>query len=293
MTPGPAVLILHLSRPDLAATPVYSAPSAHYGDTSMRFWGDSFEVTVNVPDWRSLERHVSSRLRSGTGFSLATLNLDHLVKLRSDARFREAYAAQDLIVADGNPVVWMSRLAGQSLELVPGSDAVLPLTRIAAAHRKSVALVGSTDDALLRAKAHLEQHVPGVSIIATIAPPMGFDPHGPSADAVLEQVSATGADVVFLALGAPKQELFAAYGRSKLETVGFVSIGASLDFFAGKQTRAPRWVRAIAMEWLWRTLTHPTRLIPRYARCFAILPTEIVHAVKLRFETGPHRHSKV
>ncbi|MCK0151691.1 WecB/TagA/CpsF family glycosyltransferase [Marivita sp. S6314] len=248
----------------------------------MRFWGDAYDVSVNVRDWVALERHVSGRLRNGDGFSLATINLDHLVKLRTDPRFRDAYAAQDLVVADGNPIVWMSKLAKRPVELIPGSDAILPLTRIAAAHGKSIALVGSTEDTLQDAKVYLKRTVPGTRVVATIAPPMGFDPVGQSADDVLERLDAAGADMAFLALGAPKQELFAAYGRGQLDSVGFVSIGAGLDFFSGSQVRAPAWVRAIAMEWLWRALSQPGRLIPRYAKCFAILPTEIAHALKLR-----------
>lgn len=249
----------------------------------MRFWGDAFDVTVNVPDWVALERHISSRLRAGDGFSLATINLDHLVKLRQDRRFRDAYAAQDLVVADGNPIVWMSKLAGRPVSLIPGSDAILPLVRIAAAHHKTLALVGSTDDTLAAAKTYLEREVPGTRIVATIAPPMGFDPVGGSADEVLDALQAVDADIAFLALGAPKQELFAAYGRGKLDHVGFISIGAGLDFFSGAQVRAPAWVRAIAMEWLWRAVSQPARLIPRYAKCFKILPVELIHALKLRF----------
>ncbi len=261
----------------------------------MRFWGDTFDVTVNVPDWVVLERHISSRLRAGEGFSLATLNLDHLVKLRREPQFRDAYEAQDLVVADGNPIVWLSKLAGRPVSLIPGSDAILPLVRIAAAHGKSLALVGSTDDTLAAAKTHLEREVPGTRIVATIAPPMGFNPVGASADAVLDTLKQSEADMVLLALGAPKQELFAAYGRGKLEHVGFVSIGAGLDFFSGAQVRAPAWVRAIAMEWLWRALSQPARLIPRYAKCFGILPEEVIHALKLRFSATrntPARESK-
>ena len=248
----------------------------------MRFWGDDFDVSVNVPHWVALERHISGRLRAGEGFSLATINLDHLVKLREDPRFRNAYAAQDLVVADGNPIVWMSHLAGRPVDLIPGSDAILPLARIAAAHKKTLALVGSTEDTLAAAKTYLEHHVPGTTVVATIAPPMGFDPLGKAADAILDELEDIGADIVFVALGAPKQELFAAYGRRKLGSVGFVSIGAGLDFFSGAQVRAPAWVRSIFMEWLWRVVQDPLRMIPRYAKCLAILPVEIAHALKQR-----------
>ncbi len=88
----------------------------------------------------------------GEGFALATLNLDHLVKLRASGAFRRAYGAQDLVVADGNPIVWLSRLAGRKVELVPGgSDMVLPLAEVAADEGVRVALVGSTEESLVAA----------------------------------------------------------------------------------------------------------------------------------------------
>ncbi|WP_411221493.1 WecB/TagA/CpsF family glycosyltransferase [Marivita sp. S2033] len=248
----------------------------------MRFWGEGFDVPVNVPDWAALKRHVSERLQVGEGFSLATINLDHLVKLRCDGRFRDAYAAQDLVVADGNPIVWLSRLAGRPVDLIPGSDAILPLAQLVAAHGKTLGLVGSTQQTLTAARQYLEREVPGTRVVATLAPPMGFEPAGAAADDVLDALGHSGADVVLLALGAPKQELFAAYGRQRLPTVGFVSIGAGLDFLSGAQKRAPGWVRAIAMEWAWRALSQPARMIPRYAKCVTILPLEVTHAIRLR-----------
>ncbi len=86
----------------------------------------------------------------------------------------------------------------------------------------------------------------------------------------------------FIALGAPKQESFAARGRQLAPDVGFASVGAGVDFIAGSQTRAPAWVRAMAMEWLWRALSSPRRLLPRYAACAAILPGQITAALRLR-----------
>ncbi len=85
-----------------------------------------------------------------------------------------------------------------------------------------------------------------------------------------------------IALGAPKQEEFTALGRRLAPQVGFASIGAGLDFITGSQTRAPAWLRAMALEWLWRAATAPRRLLPRYAACAAILPGEVVKAWKLR-----------
>lgn len=252
----------------------------------MDFGNDQDVITVNLRSQAALLGAVRRQFRTGQGFALATLNLDHLVKLRGDAAFRRAYAAQDMVVADGNPVVWLSRLAGRPVDLVPGSDMVLPLCAVAAEQGVTVALLGSTQAALDRAATELESRVEGLRVVARLAPPMGFDPEGPEAALLLEEVARSGAGLCLLALGAPRQEILAARGRAIAPRVGFASIGAGLDFLAGTQRRAPLWVRRLAMEWLWRLVVSPMRLAPRYARCLAILPSEAWAALRQRRRPG-------
>ncbi|GAB4260108.1 MAG: hypothetical protein Kow0013_03360 [Pararhodobacter sp.] len=248
----------------------------------MEFSFPPHRIAVNIPDAGSLLSEVRRRLRDGEGFALATINLDHLVKLAHDPAFRDSYAAQDLVCADGNPIVWLSKLARKPVSLVPGSDMIVPLAHQAVCADVPVALMGSTADSLAAAARVLRAQVPGLRIAASIAPPMGFDPTGPDAAAILDQLAVSGARLTFVALGAPKQEHFAAFGRRRTPDMGFASIGAGLDFLAGGQTRAPRWVRAIAMEWAWRMLSDPRRLAKRYAECAAILPGEALKAIRQR-----------
>ncbi len=244
-----------------------------FGDTTIR---------VTHADASSLLSDVAGRLAQGQGLALATVNLDHLVKLSKDPDFRAAYAAHDLVVADGNPIVWLSRLAGRPVRLVPGANLVLPLVQAAAAAGRPVSLLGSTEAALEAAMVHLQGLVPGLQVGALMAPPMGFDPEGTDARVMLARLQAMGPGLCLIALGAPKQERLAALGRQMAPEVSFASVGAGLDFLAGTQRRAPRWVQAIAMEWLWRALSSPRRLIPRYAACAAILPGEVLKALRQR-----------
>lgn len=239
-------------------------------------------IRVTVPGWAGLEARVSERLAQRRGFALATMNLDHLVKLHQSAAFRQAYMAHDLVTADGNPVVWMSKLAGRPVTLIPGSDAIRPIAAIAARQGVPVALVGSDDATLRGARSVLEREIRDLRIVHLHAPEMDFEPDGADARAALEAVDASGARLCFVALGAPKQELFSALGRTVAPSVGFVSIGAGLDFIAGTQPRAPLWVRRIAAEWLWRALRDPQRLAMRYVRCFGILPGQMIRALWMR-----------
>lgn len=248
----------------------------------MIFQFEDTVIRVNMPTRAALEAEVARRLARREGFALATINVDHLVKLEAREDFRRAYAGQDLVVADGNPIVWLAKLAGEAVELVPGSDMVVPLARIAAREAVPVALLGATEPTLAAAAAGLQAMIPGLRVVAQIAPPMGYDPEGPAAAADLAAVAASGAGLCFVALGAPKQEMLAARGRILTPEIGYASIGAGLDFIAGTQTRAPQWVRSLAMEWAWRLGTNPARLAGRYAQCFRILPGQARAALRQR-----------
>lgn len=244
---------------------------------------DSAAVTVTVTDKAMLMDAIRTRLEGTGGFSVATLNLDHAVKLAQDPAFRAAYAAHTHVTADGNPVVWLSRLAGQdAVALVPGSELITPLADMAAGLDVPVALVGATQPSLETAAAALKDQHAGLRIALCHAPSMGFDPTGAEADAVISAIADSGARIVFLALGAPRQECFAAHAQTTLPNCGFLSIGAGLDFISGAQTRAPSWVRRLAVEWLWRVLGNPRRLAARYGRCILILPGLTLRALSCR-----------
>ena len=239
-------------------------------------------VMVSAPGRAALLSELEALMGAGRGFTLATLNLDHLVKLGRDGAFRAAYGAHSHVVADGNPVVWLYRLAGRTVDLVPGSELVEPLAGAAARAGVPVALVGSTQPALEGAARALEAAHPGIEVAMRLAPPMGFDPVGAHAGTIVEALAARPSGLCLLALGAPKQERFAIHAAARLPGWGFASVGAGVDFVAGTQRRAPAWVRAATMEWVWRLGSSPRRLGGRYAACAVILPRLALQAVRAR-----------
>lgn len=252
------------------------APGGGVPDAAAPFLG------VSHPDRTAFLDDLAARLATGRGFSVATINLDHVVKLRSDPAFAAAYRAHSHVVADGNPIVWLSRLAGRAVDLVPGSELIDPLCARAAAAGIAVALVGATAETLAAAGGALEERHPGLRIAARIAPPFGFDPDGAGAGRIASDLRESGAGLCFLALGAPKQERLAARLQDALPGCGFVSIGAGLDFIAGTQRRAPAWARRMALEWGWRLAGNPRRLAARYGACMAVLPGLALRAVRAR-----------
>lgn len=250
----------------------------------MEWTGQSEQrVVISAPSRAALIEDLRSKMRARTGFTVATLNLDHAVKMRRHPQFRSDYSAHSHVTADGNPVVWLSRLSGQKgVELIAGSDISGPVIKLAAEEGIPVAFFGSTDAVLSRASDNLRAAYPALNIVACISPSFGFDPDGAEGDKALGQLAGSGARLVLLALGAPKQERFAIRAAQHMPETGFLSIGASLDFFAGWQRRAPRVVRKMAMEWAWRLIRDPRRLAGRYAACFAILPRLTIRAVRTR-----------
>jgi N-acetylglucosaminyldiphosphoundecaprenol N-acetyl-beta-D-mannosaminyltransferase len=207
-----------------------------------------------------------------------TLNLDHIVKMRKDLAFRGAYRRAGLITADGFPIVLACSLQGKRVSRVAGSDLIAPIIAEAARAGKSVYLFGSSSQVLSKTLRLLHERNAELKIAGVFAPPQGFDPSSEHAQRCIESIGESGADLCFVALGAPKQELFADRGKSLLPNVSFVCIGAGLDFIAGTQVRAPHWMQRWNMEWLWRAACDPRRLFYRYLLCMAALPGLLARA---------------
>lgn len=194
-----------------------------------------------------------------------TLNLDHLVKLRSDAEFRAAYGRADIVTADGWPVAHLARRHDRSIERVAGADLIDPVCALAARRGWKIALYGSTSEVLRLAGERLCAAHPGLVIASSEAPPMGFDvvKAAPPAARMAEDA---GAQLMLVALGAPKQEFFSDAAANAGIPLVYLCIGAGLDFIAGKVTRAPRLVQKLGMEWFFRLIQEPRRLFMRYLR---------------------------
>jgi exopolysaccharide biosynthesis WecB/TagA/CpsF family protein len=131
---------------------------------------------------------------------------------------------------------------------------------------------------LIEASRLLHEGNAGLTIAGVFAPPQGFNPTSEDARRCIETIGNSGADLCFVALGAPKQELLADYGKSLLPNVSFVCIGAGLDFIAGTQVRAPHWMQHWGLEWLWRAGSDPQRLLYRYLLCMVALPGLLARA---------------
>jgi N-acetylglucosaminyldiphosphoundecaprenol N-acetyl-beta-D-mannosaminyltransferase len=207
---------------------------------------------------------IAALVEGRNGGKVFTPNVDHVVKAEHDPEFRRAYSRADLCLADGMPLVWASRLFDTSLpEKVSGSDLLLPLMRLAAERRWRVYLVGGgpgvADEAGKRLRAEL-----GVRVAGTESPLVGPDGAADDSELTLERLRAAGADLVLVAFGAPKQELWIDRFADRLAPAVAIGVGGSLDFLTGRVRRAPAWMSRMGLEWLFRLGLEPRRLWRRY-----------------------------
>lgn len=248
---------------------------------------------ANVDGWNLQLRsrkhaldEVRTRLSEHTGFILCCMNLDHLVKLRSDPGLQRVYChPATCVMADGAPVAALARRNGADIERSAGPDLMIPLCQQAARDGVPIYMFGTRTDVLEAGAARLRAEAPGLDIRAIVAPPYGYDPTSAEADADADRMAASGAKIVLLGLGSPKQELFAERAIARHPELGFVCIGAALDFIVGEQVRAPAVMRNNGLEWLWRLVTSPRRLGMRYVKC-ALLLADIVALAPIRRRLG-------
>ena len=201
----------------------------------------------------------------GPPLSVFSLNVDMAVKVRRDPAFGALLSRGSLVTADGMPIVWLGRALGVPLpERVAGSDLVPRLCVRCAGEGRSVYFLGAAPGVAARAAERLAGLAPGLRIAGVVSPPLGFDRDPAALAAVIAGVREAAPDVVFVALGAPKQErLIVDHGKA-LGAKVLLGIGGSLDMAAGDVRRAPRRLQRAGAEWLWRLALEPRRLWRRY-----------------------------
>ena len=187
-----------------------------------------------------------------------------LVQATRDPEYRRILCMCDLVVADGMPIVWTSRLFGIPLrERVAGADLVPHLVQLSGRKGYTLFLLGATPEVLEAAERQMQILAPGVRVVGRLSPPVRpldqFDD-----EAILAEIASAKPDILLVALGCPKQERWISRNRHRLNVPVSIGIGATLDFMAGAVQRAPQWMQRSGMEWLFRMLVDPKRLAPRY-----------------------------
>ena len=210
----------------------------------------------------------------GTCRYVVTPNVDHAVLYQENDQLREAYDGAEMVLADGHPIVWTSRITGKRLpERVAGSELVPKLfDSFNKQGSLKVFLLGAAEGVGVRAAENMKRQWPNVETVGVYSPPMGFEKNPEECENILAKLAEAKADVVVVGLGAPKQEIWVSKFADRIPASAALCVGATIDFLAGQKKRAPVWMQRSGIEWLHRMCSEPKRLVKRYARDAWIFP---------------------
>lgn len=201
---------------------------------------------------------------AGAGHWTITANLDHIRRYHRNPTERSLIDEADLVVADGMPLIWASRLSGQRLpQRVSGSNMVWSICQAAREREQSIFLLGGDPGVAKRAARVFLERYPGLRIAGTACPPFGFEHDAGELARIRTQVSDADPDIVFVALGFPKQDLLIRLLRDALPSASLLGVGISLSYATGELSRAPDWVCRLGLEWAYRFTQEPTRRLAR------------------------------
>jgi N-acetylglucosaminyldiphosphoundecaprenol N-acetyl-beta-D-mannosaminyltransferase len=221
-------------------------------------------VYVDNVDLRTAIARIRSFVQSGQPHQIVTVNLDFVsIASRNDV-FRATINSADLAVADGMPLVWLARLKDRPLaERVAGVELVTESCRLAAELGASVFLLGAAEGVADTAARRLEDMHPGLRIAGTYSPPVG--PMCPEEnERMVRMIQSAAPDFLFVALGAPRQDLWIQEHQPRLGVPVAMGVGCVLDLLAGSRRRAPLWMQRTGLEWAFRLVQEPQRLWRRY-----------------------------
>jgi len=208
---------------------------------------------------------------------VVTPNVDHAVLLQENELLVNAYQQAHLILADGHPIVWASRLLRKPLpERVAGSELVPALfdsfNNDHASGKLRVFLLGAMPGVGATAAENMKQQWPNVETVGVYSPPFGFENDPEENNYLLGRIALCRPDVVIVGLGAPKQEIWVSKNFEQINAKAALCVGATIDFLAGEQKRAPVWMQRGGVEWLHRMCSQPKRLVKRYAKDAWVFP---------------------
>lgn len=204
-------------------------------------------------------------IESSGGGCVLTPNLQHLRAYRRSAAVRGAFRRCELVVPDGMPLIWASRIQGTPLPgRVAGSDLVWSLSQAAAHSERTLFLLGGAPGTAEDAATELRRRFPGLGIAGTHCPPPGFERSASAMNEMRQQIAAASPDLIYIGLPLAKQLLVMDSLRGMVPRAWQIGLGISFSFVTGDVRRAPAWAQRTGLEWLFRLAQEPRRLGRRY-----------------------------
>ena len=196
---------------------------------------------------------------------VVTPNVDHIVQLETNKELQAVYKNASLILTDGKPLLWIANWYGTPIkEKISGSDLFPLLCKMAAEKGYKMFFLGAAEGVAAKAAENLMYRFKGLQIVGTYSPPFSFEKDPVEMDKIKSMIKESGADILIVGLGCPKQEKFMYRHCAELGVPISFGLGASFDFEAGNIKRAPRWMANHGLEWLFRITQDPRRMAKRY-----------------------------
>jgi len=215
-------------------------------------------------------------IEEGEPSYIVTANLDFAAQASTDAELHRIFVEAELVLCDGTPLLWASKLTSHPLrERVAGSDLIPKLAARAASSGWRLFLLGGDPISLKTAGENLRRDNPGLIIADSYSPP--FAPlHELDNAGITERIKAAAPDILLVAFGCPKQEKWIYHHYRDLGVPCSIGVGATVDFLAGKVRRAPPWIAGLGLEWVFRLVQEPQRLASRYYKDIIFLFTQLL-----------------
>lgn len=196
---------------------------------------------------------------------VVTPNVDHIVQLEFNKELQAVYKNANLILTDGKPLIWISKLYKTPIkEKNSGSDLFPLLCEMAAQKGYRMYFLGAAEGVAAKAAENLTKRFPELQVVGTYSPPFGFDNDKAELDKITSMIKEADPHILIVGLGCPKQEKFILRYKDVLGVPISLGLGASLDFEAGNIKRAPKWMCNYGLEWLYRLFKEPKRMFKRY-----------------------------
>lgn len=213
-------------------------------------------VRIDAITFEGMLDRIQAWIDAGGPHQICTVNPEFVMAAHRDTEFAAVLEAADLCIADGVGLLWAARRQGRLLpERVTGSDGVPLIAQRAAEKGWRIYLLGAGPGIAEAAGVELERRYPGLQVAGCYA----GTPSDADAPGIVARIRAARPDVLFVAYGAPKQDLWIARHKQELLAPAMMGVGGSLDFIVGAQRRAPAWIRRMNLEWLYRLITQPWR----------------------------------
>lgn len=220
-------------------------------------------LRVGVTSLEQATEYIIQRSQTEQNGYVCAANVHMCMESHDDNDFQQIVNGAVLVVPDGKPLVWWMRSFGiNNVKQVRGPDLFLNVCSKASQLGISVGLYGGAQDALDKLQEYFKSQLPNLNVACAISPPFRELAQDEQAE-FLKTINESGAKILFLGLGCPKQERWMSYNKNKINAI-MIGVGAAFDFYAGTKKMAPTWMMKLGLEWLYRLITEPGRLWKRY-----------------------------